>query len=111
MNFGSIQISMCYRKGVLDLANANVYQLRMLVAKDVISEAEKAEVEKNLKAGAAVPQIPIRFHTVFQYADGDMSDGIDAGAMAAVEILTGPAKGRLLEVPLEVIRLDDLEED
>ena len=111
MNFGSIQISMCYRKGVLDLAKANVYQLRMFVAKDVISEAEKAEIEKNLKVGAAVPQIPIRFHTVFQYAHGSMADGIEAGAMAAVEILKGPAKGQLLEVSIDLVRLDDLEED
>ena len=111
MNFGSIQISMCYRKGVLDLAKANVYQLRMFVAKDVISEAEKAEIEKNLKVGAAVPQIPIRFHTVFQYADGDMSDGIEAGVLAAVEVLKGPAKGQLLEVSIDLVRLDDLEED
>lgn len=111
MNFGSIQISMCYRKGIIDLAKANHYELVMFAKKGIITDDEKDEIEKNLKVGAAVPQIPIRFHTVFQYADGDMSDGIEAGVLAAVEILKGPAKGQLLEVSIDLVRLDDLEED
>lgn len=111
MNFGEIQISMQYRKGVLDLGMAYPFQLVALVRKGIIDEADRKDVEEKIKSGVPAPQIPIIFYTVFQYADGSMADGIDAGVMAVVEILRGPAKGRLVEVGVELVKLNEVEED